>query len=251
MIIMKNALRERIRRRELYIVVVIALLVLALCGSGAATLSIDGKPVTDFENMFGIIHVISNFTGCVLAVVLSLKTIPNEYERKTSHLVWIRKVSQSRYHFSLAAANTASALSAMGIFYIGIALYALTKGKWSCLPAMLPAFLMVCINLVFVSFLVSALSIVLPSFAAGFLGSLAVLSGVFHGILDIYKNVIGGFSGTMVKAALLFAPDLNGIQAQAQNLIFGRKIDIHIVLTGLLAIYAVSLGFLFLKRKEA
>lgn len=251
MIIMKNALRERIRRKELYIVVALALLVLAMCGSGAATLSIDGKPVTDFENMFGVMHVISNFTGCLLAVVLSLKTIPNEYDRRTSHLVWIRGISQSSYHLALAAANVVSSLFAAGVLYLGIAVYALTKGKAGCLPGMLPAFLIISVNLSLVSLLVSMLSIVLPSFAVGFLGIAVVLIGAFHGILDIYRNVIGGFSGMAVKAILWIAPDLNQIQAQAQNLILGKEINLHIILTGLLAVYVVSMGFFLLKRKEA
>lgn len=248
---MRNALRERVRRKELYVVLGIALLVLALCGSGAATLSIDGKSITDFDNMFGIMHVISNFTACILAVVLSLNTIPREYERKTSHLVWIRGIPQSRYHLELAAANAVSSLYAAGILYAAVGVYALSEGKPGCLAGMLPGFLVLSINCVFASLLTSVLSLALPAFAAGALGLMLVLFGVFHGILDLYKNMAGGFSGAFMKASLTVIPDLNGIQKQAQNLILGRPVDIHIILTGLLAVYAVSLGLFIFKKKEA
>lgn len=251
MIIMKNALRERIRRKELYLVVGIALLVLGMCGSGAATLEIDGKPITDFDNMFGVMHVISNLTGCALAVVLSLKTIPNEYDRRTSHLVWIRGISQRRYHMELAAANVVGSLIAAGVLYLGIAVYVLSKGRADCLPGMLPGFFVLSINLALVSLFVSLLSIVLPSFAVGFLGILLVLLGVLHGILDVYRSMIGGVSGAIVKAVLWIAPDLNEIQAQAQEVILNGKANVHVILVGLLSVYVITLGFFFLRRREA
>lgn len=49
--IMKNALRERIRRKDLYVVMVIGLLIVLLCMSGTVTLSIDGIPVTETRLM--------------------------------------------------------------------------------------------------------------------------------------------------------------------------------------------------------
>lgn len=251
MVIMKNALRERIRRKELYIVIGIALLLLFMCGSGAATLSLDGKPVTDFDNMFGVMHVISSFASCLLALVMSLRTIPNEYERRTSHLVWIRNVPQSRYHLCLAAANAISACLSAAVFYLGIAVYAVSRGRADCLPRMLPAFLILCINVVLVSTAVSVLSIALPSFLVGAVGLVYVLSGALHGILDVYKNVIGGLSGGLVKLLLWITPDLNAIQAQARNLVMGKNMEVHCVLAGLLTIYLFSLGFFLIKRKEA
>ena len=41
-VIIKNAWKERMRRKELYIVVAIGILILLLCGSGSATISIEG-----------------------------------------------------------------------------------------------------------------------------------------------------------------------------------------------------------------
>lgn len=251
MFIMKNALREKIRRHELYVVVAIALVVLLLCGTGAATLSIDGKPITDFDNMFSVMHIISNFAACILAAALSLKTIPKEYERKTSCLIWIRGISQSRYHLELAAANAISSLYAASILYAAIGIYALSKEQVHCLPGMLPAFLILSINCLYISLLTSVLSIKLPSFAVGTLSISIVLLGVFHAILDLYKNMIGGFSETLIKTALRLIPDLHAVQNQAQNLILGRVLDIHEIFTALFGVYIISLGFFVLKKKEA
>jgi len=87
MIITINALKERIRRKELYIIIIIGIVLLLLLGSGNASMSINGVAITDFSNVFIILHITVNAVTCLLAMIISLKTIPNEYSRKTSHLI--------------------------------------------------------------------------------------------------------------------------------------------------------------------
>ena len=58
------------RRKELYIVVAIGILVLLLCSSGSATISIEGEPITSFDNMFMVLHTMMNAVGCMLAVLM-------------------------------------------------------------------------------------------------------------------------------------------------------------------------------------
>ena len=96
--IMKNALRERIRRKDIYVVMVIGLFIVLLCMSGTVTLSIDGVPVTEIRMLLPFVLNVASVIGGAMAVALSLRTIPNEYERKTSHLVWMRGISQWNYH---------------------------------------------------------------------------------------------------------------------------------------------------------
>lgn len=251
MIIMVNALKERVRRKELYIIVAIGILILLLCCSGSATISISGENITGFKSMFGVVHVIMNAIGCILAVVLSLKTIPNEYERKTSHLVWIRGISQVRYHTELTLANIASAIIASAILYGALGIYVITNGEFACLIRMVPAFFIVCINVAVISLMTSILSIKLPSMASGLIALIVTLCGIFYGVLDIYRNMIGGFSGKALKLLLWIIPDFNGVQTQAQNLLMGQSINIHIILTVLLTGYIISLGIIILKIKEA
>lgn len=131
-VIAKNALRERIRRKELYIVVAVGILILLLCSSGTATITMNGEPITSFDNMIVVMHTMVAAVGCLLEVVLGIRTIPNEYERKDSHLVWVRGISQPVYHGGLALANILSAMLATGILYLALAVYIVANGRTDC-----------------------------------------------------------------------------------------------------------------------
>lgn len=251
LVIIKNAFKERIRRKELYIVVAIGILILLLCTSGSATISIEGEPITSFNNMFMVMHTMMNAVGCILAVVLSIRTIPNEYERRNSHLVWVRGISQSKYHAGLSLANVLSAMMAMGILYLALAFYVVANGRMDYLVRMIPAFLIVSVNVAIASLLTSVLSIKLPAGAAGGIGFVFTIVGVLHGVLEIYKNIVGGVAGAVLTGILTVLPDMNGIQTQAQNLMAQDAVDVHIILVGLLILYVVSLGLFVLKKKEA
>lgn len=250
-VIMKNAWKERMRRKELYIVVGIAVLVLLLCSSGSATITIEGEPITSFENMFVIMHTMMNAAGCMLAVILSMRTIPNEYERKNSHLIWVRGISQQSYHGGLALANVLSAVSAMAVLYLALAGYVLANGAVEYLVRMLPAFLVVSLNVALASLFVSVCTIKLPTMAAGAMGAVFVAVGILHSVLDIYKNIAGGVAGTVLNGVLHIFPDMHGIQMQAQNVMAQEAVDVHLILVGLLTLYVISLGLFVLKRKEA
>lgn len=250
-VIAKNALRERIRRKELYIVVAVGILILLLCSSGTATIMMNGEPITSFDNMIVVMHTMVAAVGCLLAVVLGIRTIPNEYERKDSHLVWVRGISQPVYHGGLALANILSAMLATGILYFALAVYIVANGRTDYLVRMLPAFLIVCIAVATASLFTSVLSIVFPVAVTGILGILFALGGILHGILDLYKNVAGGVAGTLLKGLLFVLPDMNGIQQQARRLMAQGSVDVHLILTGLLAIYVLSVGIMVFRRREA
>ncbi len=250
-IITKNAWKERMRRKELYIVVAIGILLLLLCGSDSGTLMINGEPITSFDNMFTVLHVLMNAVGSFLAVILSIRTIPNEYERKNSHLIWVRGISQETYHVGLALANVLSSMFAMGILYLALAGYVVANGRMDVLIRMIPAFLIVCLNVALGSLFVSVLSIKLLPMATGALGIIFVMVGILHGVLDIYKSIAGGVSGAFLKGLLYILPDMHGIQKQAQNLMTQQQVDIHLILIGMLMLYIISIGLFVFKRKEA
>lgn len=250
-IITKNAWKERIRRKELYIVVAIAILILLMCSSGSATITIEGEPITSFENMFMVIHTLMNAVGCILAVILSIGTIPKEYERKNSHLIWVRGITQQTYHAGLTLANILSGVFAMLILYLALAVYIIVNGQWDYLFRMLPAFLIVSINVALTSLFVSVLTIPLPTMAAGAMGIIFAAVGILHSILNIYKNIAGGIAGTLLNGILHIFPDMHGIQRQAQNIMAQKTADIHLILVGILTLYIISLGLFIFKRKEA
>ena len=190
-VIAKNALRERMRRKELYIVVAVGILILLLCSSGTATITMNGEPITSFDNMI------------------------------------------------------------VGILYLALPVYIVANGRTDYLVRMLPSYLIVCIAVATASLFTSVLSIVFPAAVTGILGILFALGGILHGILDLYKNVAGGVAGTLLKGLLFVLPDMNGIQQQARRLMAQESVDVHLILTGLLAIYVLSVGIMVLRRREA
>jgi len=251
MIIIKNAIRERMRKKEIYVFAALGILLLLLFGGGSTTLQINGVPVTDFSNMFGIMHGMVTVIGCLLALLISLQTIPNEYERRTSHLVWVRGISQTSYHTSLALANFLSGVIAVGILYMALVVYVIGNGETGVLIRMIPAFLILCINIGIISLLTSVLSIKLPAAVSGLIGAIVVIGGLLYGILDTYRSIMGGITGSLLGMALRILPDFNHIRAQSAAICKGDSIEWHGILVGLLTIYIVTIGLVCLKRKEA
>lgn len=251
MMIAITAIKEKIRRKDLYIVGVIGLVLVLLFCSGGGSITIDGEPISGYANLAPIMIIMINALGGAIAIALSIHTIPNEYERRTSHLIWIRGIKQWRYHAELTIANVISSLIATAIMYAGLIVLSLVKNQGNGIWRMIPAFFILAISITIVSVLSSVLSIFLPSMAAGILAGGCFAVGVLHSILEIVANTIGGFSGNMIKVVLAVLPDLHGIQKQAGNLIGGTAVDVHVIWKGLLTIYILTLGFIVFKKKEA
>ena len=251
MTIAMTAFKEKIRRKELYIVSAIGILVLLIFGTGTGTLSIDGVPITDYTMLAPILLVVLNALACILAFITSFSTIPNEYERRTSHLVWIRNVSQARYHGELTLANILAGLVSEAILFVVLFIFMLTNGRAAELWRLIPVYLIIAINVVIVSTLTGMLSIVIPKTFAASISVVATLVGIFHELLYLLKDVIGGFGGMLVKYVLKILPDLHSIQSQAGNVLCGKDFDIHTILVGLLFAYIFTVLILVLKRKEA
>ncbi len=246
-----TAFKEKIRRKELYIVSAIGIVILLIFGTGSGSLSINGQAITDYKMLAPILLTVVNAISCMLAVILSVSTIPNEYERNTSHLVWIRKVPQYRYHGELALANVFSGLASEAILFGAMLIFMLVNGKADQLWRLLPAYVIVGINVVMVSVMTSAFSVFIPPFATGVLAAVIALAGIFHSVLLVLKDIIGGLGGQMVKYGLKVIPDLHGVQTEAGAVLCGNMVDVHIILKGLLAVYVFAVLLLVLKRKEA
>lgn len=113
---------------------------------------------------------------------------------------------------------------------------------------MVPAFGIMAVSVTFVSLFTSVLSIKLWGMAAGVLAVLVAGFGVFHGVLDIFKSMLGG---ACLSFLLAIVPDLNGIQKAAYRMAIEKSVETHVVWLGLLALWIVSLGLVVFKRKEA
>lgn len=251
MIIARTAWKEKIRRKELYVVSIIGLLILLIFGTGTGSLSINGTAITDYKMLAPILLIVVNAICCVLTMIMSLNTIPNEYERNTSHLVWIRNISQARYHGELALANFFAGLASEAILFAAILLFMLMQGKVGEVWRLLPVYLVVGVNIAIVALLTSALTVILPKFVAGAIAAGGVMCGIFHGLLYTLKDMLGGFGGELIKYILKVVPNLHDIQAEAGNILCGNKVDAHVIWVGLFVIYVFVVMILVLKRKEA
>ena len=83
-----NVIREKIRKKMLYITTVLGILVVMIFSSDMGSLTIGGKEIKDYYVLVPILIHVVNFLSGALALGMSVSTIPNEYERRTSHLVW-------------------------------------------------------------------------------------------------------------------------------------------------------------------
>lgn len=251
MIIALTALKEKICRKELYIVSAIGVLVLLTFGTGSGSITVNGEAITDYKMIAPVLLIVVNAISCILAAVMSLSTIPNEYARNTSHLVWIRKIPQYRYHGELAISNVITGLISEAILFGAMLIFMISNGKADELFRLIPTYLIIGINVTTVSVMTSALSVIVPKFVSGTIVVAVTLAGIFHSLLSTFKDIIGGFGGQIIKYALKIVPNLHGIQSEASNALCGNDVDIHVILTGLLAIYVFAVLVFVFKRKEA
>ena len=178
-----TALKEKVRKKELYIVSAIGIILILMFGTGSGSITIAGKAVTDYQMLAPILLIVVNGFCCILAAIMSLSTIPNEYDRHTSHLVWIRKIPQSRYHGELALANMLSGLISEAILFCAVFIFMLIYGKAADAWRLIPAYLIMGVNVAAVSVMTSAVCIVIARFAAGAISITATVMGIFYSLL--------------------------------------------------------------------
>ncbi len=249
--IMKNALRERLRRKDIYVVMGIGLLIVLLCMSGTVTLSIDGVPVTDISMLLPFVLNAVSVIGGGIAVALSLRTIPNEYEKKTSHLVWMRGISQKNYHGQLALANVISSAAAVFVLYAGVMIFAGIKGETDVLLRSIPGFLIFVCGTAGVSLFTSAMSLALPGMAAGAVSVAVMLAGTMQPLLRTLSGIVSGVSRGILRGILILTPDLYAAESQAGEFLVGNQVDIHSILGGMLFLYAGAMMITVFQKKEA
>ena len=247
--IVKYSLSEQLQKKGLYIILALCILLLLLIPSGSTTITIAGEPVTGFRMMFPVLHTITNALSCIFAAVISCTTIPKEYERRSSHLVWSRGISQRVYHGGLALSNIIAACVPALLQYVILGGYAALNGQSAVIRMLCPAFLILAINVGVVSAFTSAVSILLPGMPAGVIGVMLALLGIFHSLLETYTRVIGGVPSRLLNAVLRVIPNLYKIGVQAEHIMLGEKISIHVLLVGLFFVY-VNTAFIFVLRKK-
>jgi ABC-type transport system involved in multi-copper enzyme maturation permease subunit len=248
--LIQNTFNERIRSRIFYVVGIIGMIIMLLITTGNGNLTINGRKVAGFEPMVPVALSIIGFVSSLLSVMVSLQTIPNEFGRKTTHLVLIRGIKPWQYMFSLTMGNMLSSVFCMLSLYVSLLIFTAAHGKYGLF---LPTFLCIAImsiNTMLLSAAVSVLSIKLPVYITGVLGLIIYVAGILHGVLDTFAGTTEGVGTVLADIMLFIVPDFSAVQQQAGNILTNMSLDPKPILVSLLQLYIIlSLTFV-LFRKE-
>lgn len=245
-----NTFNEKIRNKTFYIVGFTGMVLMLLITTNNNSLSINGRKVNGFEQMVPVSLSIISFISCLLAIMISIQTIPNEFERKTSHLILIRGIKPWQYMFSMTVGNIMTSIFCMLLLSVSLFLFCIYHGKAGLLLYIVLSMVLLCVNSIFLSALVSLLSIKMPAFAAGIAGVLIYVLGMLHGILYPFVETAEGITALLAKIILFFTPDFSAIQGQAASLLTGSPVDMQAVTIALLLTYIVLTLTFVTFRKE-
>ena len=121
-----NTFKDKVRSKALYITSITGYILMLLITTGNGV-SINEQKVLLFEDRVPVAMSVMQFLGSLLAIMISLQTIPNELERKTTHMILSRGVKPWQYMFSLTTVNilpsfvfTLSIYSSLIVFCLGL-----------------------------------------------------------------------------------------------------------------------------------
>lgn len=244
-----NTFKEKLRSKALYITGITGFILMLLISTGNG-LSINGQKILLFEDRVPVAMSVMQFLGSLLAIMISLQTIPNEFERKTTHLILTRGIKLWQYMFSLAAGNIFTSVVFTLSIYSSLIVFSLVLGKGNLLLHTLASILVLSVNTMLLSGIVSVLSIRIPGFINGIIGLIVYFLGVFHNLLSTASGALEGIEGTLLKAALWLIPNFSEVQLQAANILLSRPADIVPILVQLLFLYIVlSLTFIPFRKE--
>ncbi|SDB11315.1 hypothetical protein [Butyrivibrio sp. INlla16] len=249
--IVVNVIREKIRKKMLYVTMALGIIVVAVFSTDMGSLTIGGKSIKDYHVLLPILINVLNFLNGAIALAISCSTIPQEYERRTSHLIWSRGISQSRYHMCLAAGNIVVSWISGIILYATLGVFAVVNGYSNILGRIAMATVFMMIYSACICMLTSALSIRIPTLFTGTIMVIILVFGALRDALKLLTATLTGVGGAVIKRAVMLIPDLAGISNQAGNLVQEKPLNIHVIIMAFLVIWVAGLLVMILRREEA
>lgn len=247
--IIQIVIKEKLRSKINYVFGLLGALLMVLISTGNG-LSINGIKVTDFEQRVPVAIAMNSFVGCITAIVISLQTIPNEIERKTTHLILSRKVERGEYMFSLSMGNIVASVMSMFALNISLFIFIALLGRVELMVSVLWSTLIMSINVIVLSAIVSALSIRIPLFINAILTLGIYFLGVFHNLLSTLTSTVEGPSGLVFGILLNFIPNFSAVQKQATSALINLSVDFYPLVVQLIFAYvAVTLSLIMFKQE--
>lgn len=247
--IMFNSIREKIRNKTIYVVGLISgfIIIFLLLN---ADFTYDNRKFVTFDELLPFAIIMVNFISSMLAIMISLQTIPKDFENKTCHLILVRGIKRYKYMLGLTLSNILTSLFSLLILSISIIIFCITKGEGIYVFKIIGGMFIMAINILLLSAITSLLSIKIPLFINGILGVVIYFLGVFHNLILTYAKTVGGIVGTFYRLLLICVPDFQAIQKEAGLLISGKPIELYPILSQILFLYIVITIILFSFKRE-
>jgi len=248
--ITRLTVREGLRKRQLYLFLAIAaIMILVLLSPG--NIRWEESKVTEPRLIAQIGLWMTLVFTSFLAVFVSMNTIGSEVERGSTHLVLVRPVSRARFWLERWLGVTAlawlNAALMLGVLMISLGL----KFGVGASRLVLPGWLLFPLPIACLTAMVAAINTRLPLALAGFGGMIAALFGLFRGQLGILADTGSGAAAWVAGALVLFSPPLNRVVSQVLRMNGGEGLDFWVLHECMLYAYvAAALGLLLFSRRE-
>lgn len=250
-----NVVRENLRNKVLYLLAFLGILTVAalLLGGTVQVQDEGGGPVVNLtDSLLGTVQIGFTLIGlfsAVVAVVLSMNTVPREFERKTIHLLLVRPVERWQVALELLLGNVLTAWVLYALLSLGLVLVLAARGANAhYLLSLVPGFLTLSLNVALTACLTTVLSARLPGAVAGFLGLGVYVAGVLRGVLDLglqvkimsalERGASTAFWDALRSMVLWFLPPVNEIAAEAAKFLTpGAVLDAKVYVSALIWLY--------------
>lgn len=239
-----NVVRENLRSRGTYVLTAVGLLLmfLLLVSSGGSVRDAAGNELT--AHAAGAMRVgfaMAGFLGAVVTVVLSMSTVPREFERGTAELLLVRPVPRWQVGAGFLLGNILSGWLFLLVLAVPLFPALTVRGGQDLVPALLLALPGLLLNIAAVAAVTTLCSVWLPGPAAGFLGLLAYGLGVFGPELSALVALSDAWWVPFARLGLTLLPPAGAVTGSVLQLFApGGAVDPRPLLGGLLYLWAAG-----------
>lgn len=244
MALVLNVVREGLRNRSLYVLTGVGLLLmfLLLVTSGGTVRDAAGNDLlADAAGAMRVGFALAGFLGALVAVVLSMNTIPRECDRGTMELLLVRPLARWRIGAGFFAGNILSAWLFLLALVVPLFPALTLRGGAAQVPDLLLTLPGIFLNVALVSAVTTLVSVWLPGPAAGLVGLLAYGLGAFGPELAALVALTDAWWTPVARAGLWLVPPTGEVAASVlQRFAHGGVGDPRPVLAGLLYLWATA-----------
>lgn len=239
-----NVVREGLRNRVLYLLAGLGLLLMSamLVGSGGRVTDAAGNNLlADAKGAMRVGFAMAGLLSVLVTVVLSMSTVPREFERGTVQLLLVRPRARWEIGASFLLGNILSACLFLLVLVLPLFPALLVRGGAALVPRLLLAALGLLLNVALVASLTTLLSTFMPGPAAAFMGLLLYGLGAFSPELAALVGLVDAWWAPLARVGLAAIPPTGAVTAEMLKLFSpGAVLDARVLLGGLLYLWAAA-----------